>query len=91
MPDFEYMARLPEGGPHTAPNATFPIWVTESDLQGMTALAHWLAGFEAGEAGLRVGRVPGRSDFTMFLRRVNDGIRKAAQPKATDESQEGRK
>lgn len=67
---YERMARLPEVGPHTEPSATVPVWITETDLQGLTALVHWLDGFESAKPG----QIPGAHELVMFVRRMNSAV-----------------
>ena len=50
------------------------LWVTQSTLDGLNALVHWLQGFEAGG---NHGRVPGHFDLVMHLRSMRSARRVA--------------
>jgi len=81
MNAFERMARLPQGGPTQEPSIQIPMEIRESALQGLTALCHWLKGYEAG-AG--TGFIPGHFELLMLLRQINGAIpvHRPAPPRA---------
>jgi len=75
----------PSTQPHTEASITCPIWVTQSNLDGIQALMQWCEGFEASGKG----RVPGSFELTMFMRTIKRNIREhldAQKPETQNET-----
>lgn len=54
-------------------SVTVPVWITQSNLDGLQALIQFIAGVE----GRGEGRVPGSFELTMFYRQLGSAISKA--------------
>ena len=66
----------PSTVPHQEPSVTCPVWITQSNLDGLQALIKWLEGFES--AGK--GRVPGSFELISFYRTLCSSIQAHYKP-----------
>ena len=66
--------RLPKHpDPYQEPQCTIPIWITQSNVDGMQALIQWIDGFQ--RAGHQ-GNVPGGHELIMFYRTIASAVYK---------------
>lgn len=65
--------------PHTEASVTVPVWITQSNLDGLQTLLTFISGFEAGGHG----KTPGAMDVLMLYRTIRASIYKAEQAAKT--------
>ena len=61
--------------PHSEPSVTVPVWITQSNLDGLQAVIRVIEGMERSGQG----RISGSFELTMFYRQLCSAISKAEQ------------
>lgn len=67
----------PSDKSHTEASVTCPVWLTQSNLDGLQALIQFISGLERGQ---RVGLVPGGHELIMHYRQLRDAISQHKEP-----------
>jgi hypothetical protein len=60
----------PSTEPSREPSITVPVWITQSNLDGLHALMQWLDGF----IDAKGGTIPGHFELVMHFRQIRSAI-----------------